>query len=330
VNIPLVVCAKNEAGMLGACLDSLAAAADYAEARLPLAFTRLVVLDDTHDKSAAIADSRGFTVLRARGGKVEAQRVGARLPAPFRIFSDADIVVAPDTLHALCTLMLAAPALEVAFPPKQPVPPRAPTRLARAIYDYNRNGGYARGYTWFSGKLFAIRTWHIPTASELAPRIAAAPPDRFLDLARGLIADDVYLSRRILGQHGPGAMARSDGGMVWFRAPETLRGMYRYFRRMQRELERVDRLFPETRPIQRRWGRRRTDLQRLLAAPLAEQLSHLHFRGAVVLCRLLYRLDRFYHRHLGHLGHLGHLSTSPAHEWIPIAETKQPVFDPPA
>ena len=319
--IPLVVCAKNEAAMLGACLDSLATAAAFAEARLPLRFARLVVLDDTHDKSAPIADSRGFTVARARGGKVEAQRVGAQTPAPFRIFSDADIVVAPDTLHALCTLMLAQPALAVTTPPKQPVPPRAPTRLARAIFDYNRHEGYAQRQAWFSGKLFAIRDWQVPTVAELAPRIAAAAPDRFLDLPRGLVADDVYLSRSVVARHGPTAIARSAGGMVWFRAPETLRGMYQYYRRMQREIARVDALFPETRPIHQRWGKRRTDVARLLASPFAQQLSHLYFRGAVALCRLRYVCDRFYHRHL---------ASSAAPEWIPIVETKQPVFDPPA
>jgi hypothetical protein len=318
--IPLVVCAKNEATMLGACLDSLAAAAAFAETRLPLTFARLVVLDDTYDKSTPIAVSRGFTVVRARGGKIEAQRMGARQPAPFRIFSDADIVVAPDTLHALCALMLAQPALQVATPPKQPVPPRASTRLARAIFDYNRHEGYARRHTWFSGKLFAIRDWQVPTPAQLVPRIAAAPRDRFLDLARGLVADDVYLSRSIVARHGPAAIARAPGGMVWFRAPETWRGMYDYFRRMQREIARVDALFPETRPIHRRWGRRRTDLARLRAAPLGQKVSHLYFRGAVALCRLRYVWDRFYHRHL---------SSRAAPEWTPIAETKLPVFDPP-
>jgi hypothetical protein len=320
VIIPLVVCAKNEAAMLGACLDSLAAAVDFAEARLPLTFARLVVLDDTHDESAPIADARGFTVARAHGGKVEAQRVGAEQAAPFHIFSDADIVVAPDTLHALCALMLARPWLRVVTPPKQPVPPRATSRLARAIFDYNCKEGYALRHTWFSGKLFAIRGWHVPTVTELAPRIAAAPRDRFLDLWRGLITDDVYLSRSIVARHGPAALGRSDGGMVWFRAPETWRGIYSYFRRMRRELERVDALFPETRAVHRRWGRRRTDVRRLWRAPVAEQLSHLYFRGAVALCRLRYVCDRFYHRHV---------SSRAAPQWTAIAETKQPVFAPP-
>lgn len=318
--IPVVVVAKNEAAMLGACLDSLAAAVAFAEARGAIRLPLTVVLDDTTDESATVAASRGVTVLRASGGKVEAQRAGAALPGDFHIFCDADVVVARDTLHALLATMIESPSLRVAFPPRMPVAPRRRTRLARAVHEYNARRGWDDGRgAWFSGKCFAIRGWDVPTRASLAARIAAAPRDRFVDVARGLVADDVYLSRSIVAAHGPGAIRRSDGGMVWFRAPEDLRGMYRYYRRLRRELLRVDRLFPETRPTHARFGRRRTDVARLAAAGPRAIVAHLHFRAAVGICRLLYALDAFYHRRI---------AATPPDEWPPIADTKRAVFDP--
>ncbi len=242
--IPLVVCVKNEAATLGACLESLRRAVRSAEARLPLTFQWLVVLDDCTDGSERIARREGVPVARSSGGKIEAQRVGSQIEptAPFRVYSDGDIVVAPDTLDAVCRRLLDDPVAQIASPPRQPVAPIRRTLLAGALHDYNRARGFAPPPAWFSGKLFAVRHWAIPTVAELAPRIAALPADPFYRYQRGLIADDIYLSRITVATHGPSAIAHTIDGMVHFAAPETFAGMYRYYRRMRRELERVDRL----------------------------------------------------------------------------------------
>jgi glycosyltransferase involved in cell wall biosynthesis len=271
MRVPLIICAKNEQAALGACLDSLGAACAFAEARRPLSFDVRVVLDDTSDGSESIARARGATVLRSTGGKVEAQRrglahcEGAR--APFAIFSDADVAVDDDTLDALCAVMLDDPSVQVAHPPKQPVPPARSTALARALHVYNRQRGFSAQRTWFSGKLFAIRAWSVPPPDELRARLHALDP--FLR-SGALRVDDVYLSRAVVARHGPTAIRETARGCVWFRAPETFRGMYRYYRRLQKELERVDRLFPEWREAGRRFGARRTDA-RLLERATADE-----------------------------------------------------------
>jgi hypothetical protein len=299
--VPLTIAARNEQRALGPCLDSYLRAVAIAEARLAIHIEPLVVLDDTTDRSGEVAASRGVRTLRSTGGKIEAQRAGSR-SGPFQLFGDADIAVAPDTLLALCTAMLDDDRLWVAFPDKQPLPPVRRTPLARALHVYNARRGFSSARAWFSGKLFAIRAWHAPAASEITRRARALPPSRFHDFAAPLSVDDVYLSRRVVHDHGAAAL-RETSGVVWFRAPETWLGMYRYYRRMRRELERIDRLFPELGAH----GSREPDL--LAAAPRDERRAWHVFTTALAVCRLAYRVERVVGR-----------ASDP---WPAIAETKQ-------
>jgi glycosyltransferase involved in cell wall biosynthesis len=308
--IPVTIAAKNEERTLGPCLDSLLEAARHAEARGALRFDLLVVLDDCTDGTEAVARSRGVRSLRSSGGKVEAQRKGVR-GGPFSIFADADILVSPPTLAALSAVMLSRPEVEVAFPEKVPLPPASVGRLARALHVYNRERGFSSQRTWFNGKCFAIRRYEVPAREELAARAARLPLDRFYDYAAGLRVDDIYLSRRIVAERGPSALAEATEGCVYFRAPETLRGMYRYYLRMRRELERLGALFPELEEAHARFGGRSAD--RLAAAPLAQRIAYLEFQLALALCRAGYRLERAYWQRF---------AREPCPAWPPIEETK--------
>jgi hypothetical protein len=310
--IPLTVTARDEQGALGACLSSLLAAARRAEEERPVRFDVAVVLDRCTDGSAAVAGRFPVRVLTSDGGKIEAQRRGLR-PGPFNVFSDADITVSDDTLLALWDAMTARPDLQIAFPPKQPLPPLRRSLLARALHRYNATRGYSSGRTWFSGKLFAIRRWAIPDRAEVAARAAALPASRFHDYAAGLRADDIFLSRQCLREHGLGALAETAPGTVYFRAPETWEGMYRYYRRLRRELDRTSALFPETRAVHDRHGRRLQDL--LPEAPFGERRLHDLFRLALLGCRARYRCERFV------VDVLGWPAGDP---WPPVIESKQP------
>ena len=307
--VPLAITARDEQRALPACLEALLAAARLAEAALPVRIEPVVILDTCRDGTAAVAAARGVRTLASAGrGKVEAQRTAVRAcPAPFHIFRDADIVVAPDTLVALCEVMLAEPRVVVATPPRLPLPPRAATRLARALHVYNARRGFSSGRAWFSGKLFAIRGWDVPDAGEVARRAAALPASRFHALAAPLTVDDVYLSRRVVHDHGTGALRETARGTVWFRAPETWRGMYRYYRRMRRELARVEALFPELRVV----PARAPDL--LAAATADERHAWRVFEVALAACRVAYHAERLATDRLG----------APARDpWPAIAETK--------
>jgi glycosyltransferase involved in cell wall biosynthesis len=313
--IPLVVTAKNEERALGACLDSLLASAAFALENKGICFDPVVILDDCTDATAAVAASRGVRTIASSGGKVEAQRAGLRAGAAFQIFADADIAVEVETLAALARAM-DDPSVEVACPPRRPVAPARRTPIARAIHVYNAHRGFSAQRSWFNGKLFAIRRWAIPTRAELAPRLANLPPDRFYQAHLGLRVDDIYLSRLIVREHGPGAIRETDEGALWFRPPETLRGMYRYFRRMRMEVERLDRIFPETRPTHEKHGIRRTDPAAVARATAGERRLFRLFQAAVKGCEVAYAAERAFYLHL---------ARSPIDDWTPIAETKRPI-----
>lgn len=310
IRVPLTISAKNEASAIGPCLDSLMRSIGVAERTLPVAIDVCVVADDCTDDTVALARGRGVEVVQSTGGKVEAMRAGAR-PGPFQIFSDADIIVTPDTIGALCTAMIERSSLQVAFPPKTPLPPRRTDPLCRALYLYNLHRGFSSSRTWFSGKLFAIRTFDMPSRAEVQARARRLPIDRFYDYRAGMRVDDIFLSRAVLREHGPKALAETTEGTVWFRAPETFEGMYRYYRRMRLELERIDRLFPETRAVARRYGHRAPDL--LPTASAGQRRAWRVFCAALLACKARYIAERWYFaRH----------SSNACDPWPVVEETK--------
>jgi glycosyltransferase involved in cell wall biosynthesis len=321
-NVPagILICAHNEAGSIGLCLQSWAAArarwqATYPEAEIPL----LVVLGDCTDDTETIAIAHGARVLSSHGGKVAGLTTGLRAlmgsrppaEASFVVCSDADVLVEPNLLLALGAAM-AAPEVRVAFPRKRPLPPTRSSPLARAIYGYNERNGYSSRRTWFPGLVFAIRVADLafPSAETIAARAARWPHDNFLRLADPLCADDVYLSQAIVAAHGLAALKEVES-CAWFRGPETLRGMRLKYRRMRTELERVRRLFPEFASVRQQFGRRRYD--RLGQASASEWCQFGLFQAAVLCCRADYWWARTYYRHL---------TRRPCPLWPPIEETK--------
>ncbi len=314
--IPVIVCAKNEERALGATLAALVVACEHAEARSALTYDLRVVLDDTTDGTAAVARRyERVTVLVSSGGKVEAQRTGLRAhvgePAPFAIFCDADVRPSEDALLALSGLLESRPDVQVATCPLRPLPPRRRTPLASALHTYNRRRGFSSSRSWFNGKLFAMRAWDVPSRAVLAGRIDALPSDPFYDLSAGIVVDDIFLSRSVVHAHGPASLAETANGEVLFRAPETWRGMHRYYRRMRRELERLDLLVPETAQTHRQHGRRSADL--LPFAPLRERMHYALFSSALVACKVAYVAERAFVRHV---------RRAPRDFWPAIEETK--------
>ena len=128
---------------------------------------------------------------------------------------------------------------------------------------------------------------------------------------RGIIADDIYLSRAVVLAHGPGAIVETERGELAYRAPETWRGMNRYYRRMRREIERLDHLCPETASVHRTHGARRQDL--LKSAPVRERAHHAVFQVALAACRVAYAAERAWVRHV---------RRRPRAIWPAIEETK--------
>lgn len=277
--IPVVVVAKNEERAIGACLDALATAGPR--------FVVRVVCDDCTDGTEAIARARGVDVLRSSGGKIAAQRLGSSGDAPYHVFCDADVVVSPDALSAL-TNALEDPRVLAASVPRVPVPPTRRTWLAEAVYVYNLRRGFRTEAGWISGRLFAVRRYDVPDVRGCAG-------DRWLALEGGLVAEDLYLSRRARHEGGPDALVETARGAVYFRPPETLRSVYRYYRRLRRELERTDALVPALRGVH---VSRATDLAALARAPLHEQRAFARFERTIRALDVVYRSERWLRRHV--------------------------------
>lgn len=242
--VRVVIPAHNEAACIGAALRSVQEAIAAAEAARPERYEVVVALDRCTDDTARIAlDNQGVTVVTAPSpGKVEALRAGAAgAVGPWVVILDADVVLRPDTLRALAEA-LDEPTAFAASPPRVPAPPRRSTPLARAIYHYNLNQGWSPSRPWLSGRCLATRTLALPDPAEVARRQAALTPDPWLD--GPILADDIYLSRWVAAHHGAAAL-RSSGGAVTFRPPETLDEVVATWRRLSRELARMDRLYPE-------------------------------------------------------------------------------------
>ncbi len=289
IEIPLTVVAHDEERAIGACLESLLGAMAHTRDALGLELRPLVVLDRCTDGTQTASEALGVPTVSIRGNKVLAMQRGSR-PGPFQVFSDADILVDTDTLTGICEVMLQRPEVQVAFPDKQPLPRRRRAPMAWALHRYNARRGWSSQRTWFSGKLFATRHLEFPDPAEVSARAQALPDSPFYDYRAGMRVDDVWLSRKVLLEHGLAGLAEVPEVALHFRAPESLSDMHRMYRRMRMELERLDRLYPETAQVHRRHGSRGPDL--LASAGLSDQLAWRMFHVALAGCKIAYRAER--------------------------------------
>ncbi|MET0286902.1 MAG: glycosyltransferase family 2 protein [Polyangiales bacterium] len=237
MRVRVVVPARNEAKRLGLLLRSVAEGARIAALRgASWTVECVVVTDRCHDTTASIARAHGAYGIESRApGKVEALRAGLDADAGIHVCVDADVVLGPNTLFDLVDALLATPHALASTPPF--APERAEgwqTPLAWALHRYNARNGFSSERLWLSGRCYAVRELRFPTLEEVRARGGEGH----------LLADDVWLSRALLAQ-GPHSILRVDTDPVTYLPPRTLRGMSRVYRRMRRELARVDALFPE-------------------------------------------------------------------------------------
>jgi len=206
MKITIAITAKNEERTIVDTIQSLQQSIEVVESQInDVCYELVVVLNDTTDQTESRVPD-GVAVIKTRGGLVEAQRA----------------------LQEVTLAMIDEPELRVAYPLKVPFSPVRKSILASALYTYNLRNGFETKRSHFNGKFFAIRHWSIPERSAFSH----FPPDGFLSLRDGVLADDIYLSKSILAESGKGAI-RETSGMIHYRAAETFGGMYRYYRRMR-------------------------------------------------------------------------------------------------
>lgn len=308
--ITIGVTARNEERCIAATLISLLDSVAAAGARGLAKYEIVAILDECTDGTEAVVrEFPGVTVLPARGGLIEAQRLIADR-RPFVIFCDADILVGESVIGDLTQAMLEEPELQVVYPLKRPLPPQRRGLMAAALYCYNRVEGFQKSRRYFNGKLFAIRDWQAPTLTELQPRLEKLPRDPFYDFHSGLRVDDIWLSRDILLRHGADAIREIPTAEIQYRPPETFTGMYRMYLRMRREIERLNVMFPESIPVHHQRGYDREAERR---APWRERVLWRVFNAALGVCKIRYALERFYYQKR---------AGRTMEAWHPVTETK--------
>ena len=305
MNILIAITAKNEEFTIRDTIVSIKLAIVMAERALDISYELIVILNDSTDNTINCIPSE-ISIIKTTGGIVEAQRTVVNR-SPFVIFSDADILVSSGSLIGVTKAMLEDPELSVAYPDKIPLRPVKSTWIANALYTYNKNHGFENRRQHFNGKFFAIRDWDIPEKETFRDKEYS-----IWMLQDGVIADDIYLSKSILAEKGIEAIKQTSGE-IYYQAPASFKGMYRYFRRMKIELNRVSLLFPDL-----SWpsgAQRKTEFTNLKKASFREQLDWVIFQLSLQFCKLWFWWEKkrasYSNKGLNDI-------------WQPVEETKTP------
>ncbi|HLL69247.1 MAG TPA: glycosyltransferase [Micromonosporaceae bacterium] len=260
------VAARNEEATIARTLQSI----DQALAALPEPTPAevIVAVNGTTDRTREIAESHAarrradtaYHVIESSPGLIEAQRAIARLAsAPdFLIFVDADCVLDEQCLRELVAAMTDRPQTQAAWATRVLVTsqPRGVWQAILNFGDYHRDV-VRRGH-YIVGQAFAIRRYDVPYGSTHGP---ATDPRlrRYLQLERGPMSDDAFLSRSLISRYGPESLHHASAAVVYCQPMSSIRDLYRSQRRKAYEVLRLDLLFPEMRTIRGRFFGRRID-----------------------------------------------------------------------
>lgn len=211
--VSVVVAARNAAGVVGACLASLAAQTFTAH--------EVIVVDDgSIDDTAAIARAHGAVVIRSSAvGASVARNLGLQQSRGRIVaFTDADCTVPPTWLASLVAAIDSTGATGVGGPQRNMFPPGvtgadafdAFFRLASSVSDYTRSGGDVREVTHNASCNSAYLKADLVAIGGFAPGLWPGE-DVDLDLrlrARG--ARLVFVPDALVHHHRPGTLS-------WFR-----------------------------------------------------------------------------------------------------------------
>jgi len=152
LQLTVVVPAYCCASMLRACLDGLV------KSDLPRAAWELIVVDDgSTDDTATVASRAADVVLRVPDGPrgpAHARNLGAiAARGDVLVFVDADVVVAPTTLHGFAELLAAEPGLTAAFGTYDdcPADPGIVSRYRNLLHHYVHVRHAGEALTFWSG-----------------------------------------------------------------------------------------------------------------------------------------------------------------------------------
>jgi glycosyltransferase involved in cell wall biosynthesis len=297
--IPVIITAKNEENSILNCINSLSEGIESLKEKFIIKL--VIVLDDCTDKTESIVRKiDNLEILKSSGGIVEAQRIAWETfnNCDFIIFSDADILIEKEALNYVIKSMMENKRLKIAYPKKSPITPKRSTPLANALYIYNKHNGFQTKRQYFNGRFFAVRDWYIPTTSSLMRNIESLEKSNFYRFEDGIRADDIFLSRHFLSNFGSSSIKEIDLGGIYYHPPETYRGMYRTYRRMRMEIERLNLLLPDSEITHRNHGVRKYDIAKILKAKISDVVYWYIFRFFLQICKCHYFFEKMWYQNL--------------------------------
>src|SRR6476469_98541 len=195
--LSIIVPVHNGAGTLRACLEALL--------RAPGPPRELIVVDDeSHDDSAAIAVSMGVRTIRLpfNGGCGAARNSGEKeTTGPILVFVDSDVVIQPDTLQRISKFMSDNPEYVAVFGSYDAVPsnPSFVSQYRNLLHHFTHQHGRAEAQTFWTG-LGAVRRSAFQSVGGFQSGCRA-----IADIALGLDLSDagfrIRLDRDLLCKH---------------------------------------------------------------------------------------------------------------------------------
>jgi glycosyltransferase involved in cell wall biosynthesis len=266
LRLSIGVAARNEESTIAHTLRSI----DAALAMIPgtVQAEVIVVVNGSTDRTTEVAtrhashhrDGVVYHVTQSSPGLVEAQRTVARLAASpdLLIFVDADCILGPDCLHQLVAALANHPGAQAAWATRVLV-----RSASRGFWSTIINFGdyypdvVRRGH-YLVGQAFAVRGYEVPYG---APGRTPADPrlEAFLQLERGPMVDDAFLSRSLISRYGPESLHHASTALVYCQPMAGIRDLYRSQRRKAYEVLRLNLLFPDLRTVRGRYFGRRID-----------------------------------------------------------------------
>ncbi|MEV4621871.1 glycosyltransferase family 2 protein [Asanoa sp. NPDC049573] len=287
------VAARNEEATIEHSLRSI----DDALTELPgdVTVEVIVAVNGSTDQTRQIADDHAtgrthYRVIETDAGLVEAQRAIARAAdtADYLIFVDADCLLDRHCLRVLAEVMEDR-TVQATWATRALVGPTRPG-FWRGLLNF---GDYhpdviLRGH-YLVGQAFAIRRYDVPYGSpHREPQPAKVVTH--LQLDRGPLTDDSYLSRSLIAGFGREAIRPAAGAIVYSHPMRSLRDLYRAQRRKAYEVERLNMLFPELRTIRGKHFGRRIDAA---AYARLSRIARLQCRLYLPLYANLWRLAQW-------------------------------------
>lgn len=329
-NITIGIPARNEENTIRKMLDSLIESIEI----LPkwVNYELFICLNNCTDNTEAIVDGAvedykkkniNLQKVHSKPGKIEAQRKvlqSRKNSEGLTFFFDADIIVDKYCISALWYSYIKNPELQISYAKVEPIFFKTPSLIEKIInlyffYPYLRNKRF-----YFYGRAFGIKDWNVPDFSQ-SDQVSSFQQECItkrnkvnLQLERGPLVDDIYLSRYIAHNYGLNMIMEVKEAVVNFMPISNLTDYYYGSRRLWLELERLDTLFPEHAYLQKNFFKRKIKMASLKGTPLGIKVLIYLRVLADGLTKLVFLISKF-------LTNIKLIHTSEI--WKPLATTKK-------